>query len=86
MIPDKTVVVTSSDGEVNLLTAYKRGPAVAIEATNGEVTFTKLEEQDHAGTSATSDLAGETLRDGKTWYGNFTTIHCAANEVAVSFK
>lgn len=78
MIPSKTQIITSADGELELKNC------VAIEAVDGDVTFTTLDEG-----GATSDKEDETLLEGQTWYSwrkTFDTLEVATGTLYAHFK
>jgi len=78
MIPSKTQIITSADGELDLV------HCVAIEAVDGDAAFTTLDEGGVA-----SDKDSETLLEGQTWYSwkkNFTTIEVATGTIYAHFK
>jgi hypothetical protein len=78
MIPSRTQIIVTADGELELV------HCVAIEAVDGDATFTTLEEG-----GVTSDNEDQTLIEGQTWYSwkrTFTTIEVATGTIYAHFK
>lgn len=85
MIPRISRELTSTDGGVNILEKYG-SIAVAIEAVNGDATFTELQELNQLGEAADSYWKSKTLIDGKMIYGKFSYIQANANTLYIHLK
>jgi len=75
-IPKSTSILTSADGEVEF-SPY----AFCLEAQNGNVTFTTLNENTDAGNDVAAQPEGATLIDGKRLYGRYVRVEVASGEL-----
>ena len=86
MIPRKTVEIVSADGEVDIVATYG-SVAVALEAPNGDVAFTTLDElNEQTGTESASSWETDGIPDGKIIYGRFCTVEVSSGDLWIHLK
>jgi hypothetical protein len=83
-IPKKTLILEAADGEVGLsvLSPY----AFCLEAQNGDVTFTTLNENTDSVADTAAQAETKTLRQDKRLYGRYVRIEVATGELLVYVK
>ena len=86
MIPSKTIEITAAAGAVDILETYGT-VAVAIEAYDGDVTFSALSEYNEQTLVESNSLYMTSgLKDGKIVYGRFSVIRVLTNTISLHIK